>query len=288
MSSTRISDDILAGAIAGAAARLVTAPFDVLKIRFQLQFADKVKYTSMAQAFATVIKEEGLVGLWKGNISATYLWISYAMVQFGTYGFLRQTFDHIPDPFISKINANCALFDDPTTCRKATALDDKPKQGRAWKAFLLFLAGAGAGISATSATYPFDIMRTQFAIQGKEKAFTSMHSFITHTFRTQGVKGFYAGLSPAVVGIAPYMGLNFAIYESVKAFSESPIFSFNRPRATIDHDERSALSSIGGNENRGHVARAIGSIFRKGACGAIAGGVSKFIVYPLVRHTHPT
>ena len=43
----------MAGAFAGACARLVTAPFDVLKIRFQLQFAEKVKYTSLSQAFRT-------------------------------------------------------------------------------------------------------------------------------------------------------------------------------------------------------------------------------------------
>ena len=31
--------------------------------------------------------------------------------------------------------------------------------------------------------------RTQFAIQGKEKHFTSMKSFITQTFKTKGVTG---------------------------------------------------------------------------------------------------
>ena len=32
-------DDMIAGAVAGAMARMITAPLDVLKIRFQLQFA---------------------------------------------------------------------------------------------------------------------------------------------------------------------------------------------------------------------------------------------------------
>ena len=91
----------MAGAFAGASARLVTAPFDVLKIRFQLQFAEKVKYTSVSQAFKTVIQEEGIIGLWKGNVAATYLWISYAMVQFGVYGFLKKNLERIPDPFIA-------------------------------------------------------------------------------------------------------------------------------------------------------------------------------------------
>lgn len=92
----------MAGAFAGASARLITAPFDVLKIRFQLQFAEKVKYTSLSQAFQTVIREEGIFGLWKGNVAATYLWISYAMVQFGVYGFLKKSLETIPDPFVAK------------------------------------------------------------------------------------------------------------------------------------------------------------------------------------------
>ena len=96
-SSTK--DDVMAGAFAGACARLVTAPFDVLKIRFQLQFAEKVKYTSLSQAFRTVVQEEGIVGLWKGNVAATYLWISYAMIQFGVYGFLKKSLETLPDPF---------------------------------------------------------------------------------------------------------------------------------------------------------------------------------------------
>lgn len=99
-SSTR--DDVMAGAFAGASARLITAPFDVLKIRFQLQFAEKVKYTSLSQAFQTVIREEGIFGLWKGNVAATYLWISYAMVQFGVYGFLKKSLETIPDPFVAR------------------------------------------------------------------------------------------------------------------------------------------------------------------------------------------
>ena len=100
--SSTTRDDVMAGAFAGACARLVTAPFDVLKIRFQLQFAEKVKYTSLSQAFSTVVKEEGIVGLWKGNVAATYLWISYAMVQFGVYGFLKKSLEAIPDPFERK------------------------------------------------------------------------------------------------------------------------------------------------------------------------------------------
>lgn len=87
--------------------------------------------------------------------------------------------------------------------------------------------------------------------------------------------GFYAGLSPALVGITPYMGLNFALYESVKSFSESSFFQLNSKY-------QNSITDIGGKNEIPKVEGTLASVLRKGLCGAVAGGTSKFIVYPLV------
>ena len=86
------------------------------------------------------------------------------------------------------------------------------------------------------------------------------------------------------------MGLNFAIYESVKSFSESPFFEFNLKEKYLNKNKVSlSISSsliiekekdqVKGKETES----ALAAVFRKGLCGAVAGGTSKFIVYPLVR-----
>jgi solute carrier family 25 thiamine pyrophosphate transporter 19 len=84
-----VSEDAVAGGFAGFAGRTVTAPFDVIKIRYQLLCQDVTVSSSMSQAFRTVVKEEGILALWKGNLSGTFLWISYALIQFGTYGMIK-------------------------------------------------------------------------------------------------------------------------------------------------------------------------------------------------------
>jgi solute carrier family 25 thiamine pyrophosphate transporter 19 len=131
-----LSDDLIAGATSGFVARGISAPFDLIKIRFQLQTKDNIKYTSMLQAFRTLISEEGFFSLWKGNLSATFLWISYAMVQFSTYNFLKNLGESIPDP-IQAFKKKSVEKQNPSY--------NHPASSKYWRTFMLFLAGAGAG-----------------------------------------------------------------------------------------------------------------------------------------------
>lgn len=71
--------------------------------------------------------------------------------------------------------------------------------------------------------------------------------------------GFYAGLVPAMVGITPQMGLNFAFYETF--------------RAVAMPDTQTTKDSF-----------AVATL-KKGFCGGAAGGLSKLIVYPLVSYS---
>jgi len=131
------------------------------------------------------------------------------------------------------------------------------------------------GITSTIVTYPFDIMRTQFAMQGSEVVYKSMGSFISHTYQAKGVPGFYAGLTPAVVGITPYMGLNFALYESFKKLGngkESPV------NETVGSSSSSIAPSKSANAG---ILGVIVSMLKKAVYGGAAGGLSKFTVYPL-------
>lgn len=124
----------LAGGLAGLTSRFVIAPLDVIKIRLQLQTRTST-YRGALHAANTILAQEGLTALWKGNIPAELLYVSYSMVQFVTY---RET--HV---LLEQIHF--------------------PNRYRS------FVAGASAGTCASLVTYPLDLLRTRFAAQGTDK-----------------------------------------------------------------------------------------------------------------------
>lgn len=79
-----------------------------------------------------------------------------------------------------------------------------------------FISGAIAGASATTLTYPLDLLRTRFAAQGNQKVYPSLYRSILTIAHDEGVKGFFRGSSAAVSQIVPYMGSFFLLYESLR------------------------------------------------------------------------
>lgn len=273
-----VEDSMLAGAFAGVIGRLVSAPLDLLKIRFQLQTGTgaSAKYQNVWQAAKTIVKEEGLTSLWKGNLSATYLWVTYSIVQFGVYGALEEWSKSVEKNWAAKLSSlsskggNKDPFGDSrvgsgdgeigSSMRRGNSIDQQDHgSNRFLHTFMLFLCGASAAILASSTTYPFDIMRTQFSLQGNTKIYASIPAFITSTLQKQGVKGFYAGLGPTLVGVTPYIGLNFALYDLAKK----------------------AIESTGDQDATGKKNNSVVNTIKKSIAGGFAGTTSKLMVYPL-------
>ena len=180
---------------------------------------------SMFQTFKAVVRDEGYLALFKGNLAATYLWVTYAAIQFSVYASVSEYLTSSDDVWLS--SRNC----------KNTAKPFHPSA-------VAFIAGATAGLAATIATYPFDFCRTSFASNPKKNI--SLHLFMMTTLKTKGLPRFYAGCVPALVSVVPLMGLSFSTYEKIT----------------------SAMTQLGLEKNSGFA-------------GAISGGFSKFVVYPL-------
>lgn len=181
------------------------APLDVIKIRLQLQIhslseptsyrgLDGPVYKGTLGTFKQILRDEGVTGLWKGNIPAELLYLTYGSVQFSAYTSISQLLETIPAPYTLPSSANS------------------------------FISGAGAGAAATTVTYPLDLLRTRFAAQGKDRVYTSILASIRSIAQHEGPTGFFRGLGAGVSQIVPYMGLFFASYESLKpVMADSPL-----------------------------------------------------------------
>lgn len=191
-------ESILCGGIAGLVSRFVIAPLDVVKIRLQLQVGDFSSAgnarpgTVTLRTMYSIAKNEGIRSLWKGNVPAEWMYIFYGATQFTTYKYINTLCNQHRQ---SLYNSESAI---------------------------LFISGAGAGMTATFVTYPFDLLRTRFAAQiGKTKRqcsssvlpYTSMIQAVRYIYKHEGFQGFFRGLAPAIYSIVPYTGIFFLSYE---------------------------------------------------------------------------
>eukprot|EP00238_Polyblepharides_amylifera_P015334 CAMPEP_0196600282 /NCGR_PEP_ID=MMETSP1081-20130531/95306_1 /TAXON_ID=36882 /ORGANISM="Pyramimonas amylifera, Strain CCMP720" /LENGTH=273 /DNA_ID=CAMNT_0041926113 /DNA_START=666 /DNA_END=1487 /DNA_ORIENTATION=- len=140
----------------------------------------------MAGTVATILKEEGVVGLWRGTLPAVMFWMPYTAVQFTTLG-----------------QVNKMLAATPT-------IQDWDPSARA------FLSGAAAGATATLTSYPLDLIRTNIAAQGEPKVYHSMAGCASSIVRQRGIRGLYAGLTPTLLEIIPHSGFQFGAYDLFK------------------------------------------------------------------------
>ncbi|KAJ1807570.1 mitochondrial thiamine pyrophosphate transporter, partial [Coemansia sp. RSA 2599] len=187
-------ENALCGATAGLISRALVAPFDVVKITLQLEThrrtfgllrppAPKPPTTGILACASRIVQREGIRGLFKGNLSAEYLYLTYGGAQFVIFGAVEKTLKNI---------------------------DGLPKRARS------FVGGALAGAMATSITYPFDLLRTRFIAQeSTNRVHGSIVGAIRLIAREEGLRGFYRGLWPACLQIMPYMGIVFTSYDAL-------------------------------------------------------------------------
>ncbi|ROT36802.1 mitochondrial deoxynucleotide carrier [Sodiomyces alkalinus F11] len=194
---------VTAGATAGLISRFIVAPFDVVKIRLQLQshsLSDPLShpkaqggpiYKGTLPTLRHIVRNEGITGLWKGNVPAEIMYLCYGAVQFTAYRSVTQLL------------------------RTVTATADG-ERSRIPPAVGSFIAGAAAGAAATTTTYPLDLLRTRFAAQGNDRVYTTLAGAVRDIRRDEGWRGFFRGLGPGVGQIVPYMGIFFASYETLR------------------------------------------------------------------------
>ena len=191
--SNFLKDFIISG-VAASIGKTIIAPMERIKLLLQNQHiinSVKTKYNGILHCANSVVKSEGVLSLWRGNISNVMRY------------FPNQAF-------------NFAFKD---TFKKMFKNYDQKKE------FLKFLiansiAGGLAGATSLFIVCPLDFIRTRLAtdnlsIDGK-RDFMGTIDCINKIIASEGISGLYKGFVVAMVGMALYRAMYFGLYDSCK------------------------------------------------------------------------
>jgi hypothetical protein len=143
-------------------------------------------------------------------------------------------------------------------------------------------AGSLSGFVLLMTTYPLDITQTRLASGGAYRGITDC---LAQTYRAGGWRGLYAGGLPSVLGIVPYTGMQFLVYDKCVLFlffvcgasEKKCLFALfiltllrrvGRPAARL----KKVL--------RRHDAAGQTRGWHQLVCGAVAGAVAQSVSYP--------
>lgn len=186
--------NLMAGGVSGCISRTVVSPLERLKILYQVQYVTvqrggAAKYNGVTEALRLIYKEEGIRGFYKGNGANCLRVFPYVGIQFFCFDKYKQIFygGGNGDGYITPIQK--------------------------------LIVGSLAGATSVSITYPLDLVRGRLTVSGgaleKDKYKGVIRTAII-VYRAEGARALYQGVTPTLMGIAPYVGLNYLFYESLK------------------------------------------------------------------------
>jgi len=191
--------DFLMGGVSAAVSKTAAAPIERVKLLIQNQ-DEMIKsgrltnpYKGIGDCFARVIREEGFVSLWRGNMANVLRYFPTQALNFAFKDQFKRMFGYT-----------------------------KEKDGY-WVWFGGNLASGGAaGASSLLFVYSLDYARTRLANDSKaakkggERQFNGLFDVYRKTLATDGIAGLYRGFVVSCVGIVVYRGLYFGLYDSLK------------------------------------------------------------------------
>jgi solute carrier family 25 (mitochondrial adenine nucleotide translocator), member 4/5/6/31 len=198
-STTNFMINFMAGGVSGAIAKTATAPIERVKLIIQTQDANpkiisgEVKrYNGIVDCFTRVAKEQGIGAFWRGNLTNI---IRYFPTQAFNFAF-KDTIK--------------AMF---------PKADKNTEFG---KFFMINMASGGlAGAGSLMIVYPLDYARTRLAsdVGSGKQQFSGLYDCLSKTVKTSGISGLYNGVGVSVVGIIPYRGVYFGLFDTLSGYN---------------------------------------------------------------------
>ncbi|KAI1006207.1 Calcium-binding mitochondrial carrier protein [Podosphaera aphanis] len=202
--SIRLPHEILAGGTAGACQVIFTNPLEIVKIRLQVQGEVAKSLQSVPRRSAMwIVRNLGLVGLYKGASACLLRDVPFSAIYFPTYNHLKRDY-----------------FGETKT---------KPLG-----IFQLLTAGAIAGMPAAYLTTPCDVIKTRLQVEARkgEASYTSLSHCAKTIYRDEGLKAFFKGGPARILRSSPQFGFTLAAYELLQTLVPMPSSNNDMPNVS--------------------------------------------------------
>ncbi|KAI9367382.1 mitochondrial carrier domain-containing protein [Aspergillus egyptiacus] len=194
----RPTSQFLSGGFGGMVAQCFVYPLDTLKFRMQCEVVEGgLKGNQLIAATARKVwNKNGLYGFFRGLPLGLIGMFPYAAIDLSIFEYLKRTL----------LSRKARLHG----CHE----DDIPLSN-----FTTGAIGAISGGVSASVVYPLNVLRTRMQAQGTvlhPTTYSSIADVARKTIQSEGLRGFYKGLTPNMLKVAPAVSISYVVYENSK------------------------------------------------------------------------
>ncbi|KAK6084168.1 Calcium-binding mitochondrial carrier SAL1 [Seiridium cupressi] len=192
-----------AGGLAGMTAQFFVYPMDTLKFRLQSEYvAEGARgFPLLKQTVKTMRAEGGLRPWYRGVTMGLIGMFPYSALDMGTFEFFKSS-------WVTYQSKKLGVHE-----------EDVPHPS----GMLTGMMGATSGAFGASVVYPLNVLRTRLQTQGTSMhpaRYTGIWDVARKTLKNEGPRGFYKGLVPNLLKVAPALSITWIVYEQAKDMME--------------------------------------------------------------------
>ena len=158
-------------------------------------------YNSMYTAIQLIVRQEGVIGLYRGLVPA----VIASSGSWGGYFYFYEYFKQ----------RNAQLYGSGNSSNKST---------------IHLMSGCQAGACLVLIFNPLWVVKTRLTLQGavpSARQYTGLINAFTTMFKEEGIMGFYKGVVPAIL-LTSHGAIQFTVYEQLKLYGQNQSMSMDK------------------------------------------------------------